>query len=159
MYQWKPALLKALRVFHLRLPTLLPTPCRIFAGETLSPLSHGACTRNSKPRAFATVSLTEPRHHAVKLRHGFVAPATVVPSKPPRFATAQASDNPRSPACGLQAATVSLTEPRHHAVKLRHGFIAPATAAPSNPPRFATALASIKPLASLRLAGATVEGA
>ena len=129
--------------------------------HTLTPatLSHGACTRNSKPRAFATVSLTEPRHHAVKLRHGFVAPATVVPSKPPRFATAQASDNPRSPACGLQAATVSLTEPRHHAVKLRHGFIAPATAAPSNPPRFATALASIKPLASLRLAGATVEGA
>lgn len=59
---------------------------------TLAPLSHGACTRNSKPRAIATPRLPEPRHHAVKLRHGFIAPATAVPSNPPRFATAQASD-------------------------------------------------------------------
>jgi len=51
-----------------------------------------------------------------------------------------------------------LPEPRHHAVKLRHGSIAPAAAVPSNPPRFATAQASTKPLACLRLAGASVGG-
>ena len=67
-----------------------------------APLSHGACTRSSKPRAIATPCPPEPRHHAVKLRHGFVAPATAVPSNPPRFATAQASRKPGSPACGLQ---------------------------------------------------------
>ncbi len=72
------------------------------------PLSHGACTKNSKPRAIATPCLPEPRHHAVKLRHGFVAPATAVPSNPPRFATAQASIKPLA-SLRLAGATVGCT--------------------------------------------------
>jgi hypothetical protein len=75
------------------------------------PLSHGACTRNSKPRAFATPCLAEPRHHAVKLRHGSIPPATAVPSNPPRFATAQASRKPGSPACSLQGLPSGVSEP------------------------------------------------
>jgi hypothetical protein len=73
--------------------------------------SHGACTRNSKPRAIATPCLPEPRHHAIKLRHGSIAPATAVPSNPHRFATAQSSRKPGSPGCGLQGLPSGVPEP------------------------------------------------
>jgi hypothetical protein len=63
-----------------------------------------------------------------------------------------ACTKPASPAPSLRRARLN------HARGYATGSIAPAAAVPSNPPRCATAQASIKPLACLRLAGATVWG-
>lgn len=59
---------------------------------------------------------------------------------------------PRKPPAGLRRAILN------HAEGFAIGLLSPAIAGPPNPPRFATALASKKLLASLRLAGATGEG-
>jgi hypothetical protein len=81
-------------------------------------------------------------------------PITITPAPPVmRLAIGgQVPASPGKPPAGLRRAILN------HAEGFALGSIASATAVPSNPPRFATAQASMKPLASLRLAGATVGG-
>ncbi len=97
------------------------------------PLRHGPCKRTRKPRAVATASRTEPRRRANTRATAQCLRSALLLLPRRRCATAPASDKPRSPACGLQAATSSGAEPRRHAVKLRHGFVSPAIAVPSAP--------------------------
>jgi hypothetical protein len=59
----------------------------------------------------------------MKPRTGFVPSITAVPSNPPPPHHCAGQRKDRSPACGLQAATVSGAEPRRHAIRLRHGFV------------------------------------
>ena len=83
----------------------------------------------------------------MKPRTGFVPSITAAPPAPPPLHHCAGQRKDRSPACGLQAATSSSSEPRRHAVKLRHGSISPAIAVPPAPTFALSALPRVLPAA------------
>lgn len=83
----------------------------------------------------------------MKPRTGFVPSITAAPPAPPPLHHCAGQRKGRSPACGLQAATSSSSEPRRYAVKLRHGSISPAIAVPPAPTFALSALPRVLPAA------------
>jgi len=122
----------------------------------LCPLSHGACKEPASPAPSLPRYVLDARRRANNRATAqcLRRPPNLLPRR--RCATAQASDKPRSPACGLLAATASHLAPRQ---RLRHWLVSPAVAVPPAP-TFTLALRSAicpppAPSASLMASSAT----